>query len=208
MKYYMKKVVAPVTLCVLLAVSLMGCGSSNSAKGAAQYVQGVLDITYQKGTDAYVKAAGADKADALKYSEQAAKAQAQVMAAYFGIEEPSDEVLETFESCYVSLCEKCSYEVKDEGDKVEIQVTGVKIGGSEEIADYIDDFNVKEFVDGDESCTDEAFAKEVSELILAEQDDSSQADVTVEITVTENNGEYAVSDEDLAKVDAAVLQYQ
>ena len=49
---------------VLAAAVLTGCsGSANSGK---EYVQGVLDVAYNKGTDGYVKAADVKEKKLLK----------------------------------------------------------------------------------------------------------------------------------------------
>ena len=54
-----------ITVTLLTAIILAGCSGSDSSK--AEYVQGLLDIAYNKGTEVYVKAADVKEEDAKNY---------------------------------------------------------------------------------------------------------------------------------------------
>lgn len=191
---------------VMLASVLISCSSS---KDAEAYVKGVLDIAYNKGTEDYVKATGAKEVDAKKYMEQSVEAESKILAAYFGIEEPSDEVIEAFKPVVEQLYEGIQYEVEADGDKVTISATDAGFPFSEEAQQYLDDYVVKRYVDGDTSCTDESFAKAMAELLLKEMETAKCGTMvnSVEITVTEKDGGYSISDEDLVKLDEEIISY-
>lgn len=204
----MKKRLAVLILSLILVMTAFaGCGSSGDAEA---YVKGLMDIAYNKGTEAYVKAAGVKKEEAEKYMEQSVEAEAKIVAAYFGIGNPSEEVTAEFKKFVEKMYEGLDYEVKSDGDKVIVTFTQTGITLGEEAQSYIDEFNIKEFVDGDVSCTDEAFAKGIVELLCKElEGDGSAAETKeVEITVTEKDGKYTVSDEDLLKLDTELVVYQ
>lgn len=201
----MKRKLAGLILSVVMAASaLTGCGSSGDG---ADYVKGVLDVAYNQGTESYVDVAGVKEEDAKKYMEQSVTAEAKVMAAYFGIAEPSDEVIAEFKPVVEKLYEGLDYEVKADGDKVKVSSNEVAISISEELETYIDEFNVKAYVDGDASCTDEAFAKAVAEILLKDMGVCGTKTVEVELIVTEKDGKYTISDEDLVKLDEAIIVY-
>lgn len=199
----MKRKLAGMILGVVLAVTALG-GCSKSGNSST-YLKGVLDVAYNKGTQDYVKAAGAKEADAKKYTQQSLEAEAMVMAAYFGIEEPSEEVVTVFTEFCKELYKKVSYEVKDDGKVVINQVT---LPITEDVQNYIDEFNIKQFVDGDTSCTDEAFAKGVTEVLSKALEKAETKEVTVEVKVSEKDGKYSISDEELQKLDEQMLVYE
>lgn len=197
-----------ITVTLLTAIILAGCSGSDSSK--AEYVQGLLDIAYNKGTEVYVKAADVKEEDAKNYSQQALEAEAKVMAAYFGIEEPSEEVLKSFQGFCEKMYKEVSYKVEAKGDRVQVSTNQIIIGSqSEALQNYVDDFNIRQFVDGDASCTDEAFAKgavEVMEQDLKKLFCGTQTK-TIEVTVTEKDGKMSVSDKDLENLDSQIIVY-
>lgn len=203
----MKKRLAGLLVSAVMALSVLtGCGSSGDADA---YTKGVLDIAYHKGTEEYVKVTGAKKADAEKYMEQSMEAQSKALAVYFGIENPSDTVIEAFTPAAEKICELVDYEVEADGDKVIVEAKGVEVKPGEEAKQYLDDYNVKRFVDGDTSCTDESFAKGMAELLVKELESAKDTETTtVEITVTEKDGSFHISDEDMIKVDEALISYE
>lgn len=206
----MKKRLAGIILSVvMLAAGLTGCGSSDDA---ATYVKGLMDVAYNKGTEDYVEASGVKEADAKKYMEQSVEAECKIMAAYFGINNPSEEVIAEFKPVVEKMYESLEYEVKADSDKVKISANEVGIGLGEEAQQYLDDYTVKRYVDGDTTCTDETFAKEMAELLLKQMDKGSCATCDMvsdklEITVTEKDGKFTISDEDLAKLDSELVVY-
>lgn len=205
----MKKRLAGILMGIILAATaLTACGSK--AEGSAQtYVKGVLDVAYNKGTEDYVKATGAKEEDAKKFMAQSVEAEAKIMAAYFGMEEPSAEVIEALKPAVEKMYENVSYTVEASGDKVKVSHKEIYMGASEELQQYIDDFNVKAYIDGDTSCTDEAFAKGIADIILkgTAEDFCGTETKSVELTVTEKDGKYTVSDEDLVALDESMIVY-
>lgn len=205
----MKKQIAAIMSGILLAAAVMtGCG----AKGDPEtYVKGVLDVAYNQGIDDYVEATGAKKADAEKYVKQSMEAEAKIMAAYFGIEDPSDKVIESFEEVVEELYRGLNYEVKADGKEVNVTLHPVRLTLSNAVKDYMEEFNVKRYVDGDKSCTDEVFAEKVSKLLVEGRVATSYVEtidpVTVTVTVEEKDGQYTVSDEDLVKIDESAILY-
>lgn len=203
----MKKRLAGLLVSAIMAVSVLtGCGSSSDV---AAYTKGVLDVAYNKGTDDYVKATGAKKADAEGYMEQSLEVQSKALAVYFGIENPSDAVIEAFVPVAEKICELAEYEVKVDKENVTVEAKGVEVKPGEEAQKYLDDYNVKRFVDGDASCTDESFAKDMAEILVKELESAKDAkSTTVEITVTEKDGSFHITDEDMVKVDEALISYE
>lgn len=206
----MKKRVAGIVLSVtLLAAGLTGCGSSGDA---ADYVKGLMDVAYNKGTEVYVRAADVKEADAKEYMAQSVEAECKIMAAYFGIDNPSDAVIEEFKPVVEKMYESLEYEVEADDNKVNICSNTVGINPGEEVQQYLEDYSVKRYVDGDTSCTDETFAKGVAEVLLKQMESSSaqihdKSSDKVEISVTEKDGKFTVSDEDLAKLDSELVVY-
>lgn len=200
-----KRVIGLILGMAMAATAMTGCGSSGNS---ADYVQGVLDVAYNKGTDTYVKAAGADKEDAKKAADSSLEAEAKVLCAYFGIEEPSEDVLDTFRDFAGKMYEKASYTVKEKGDGVEVVIKPLQLFDDEEVKQYVEDFDIKEFVDGDSSCTDEAFAKGITELLEKKLEKAEYGkEVTISVSVTEKDGKMTVSDEDLLKIDEQIVAY-
>lgn len=200
-----KQIWAGLLVLVLVFTGLTACKSASGGK-AAEYVTALLDVAYGKDTKAYTKLTDASEKDAKAYSEQAIEAQAKILAAYFGMEEPSDKVIEDFEEISRLLYAKAAYTAQDKDGKVVVSITPVTMLQSAVVQDYVDDFNVKEFVEGDASCTDESFAGGLLELL--KKSDISVADKPVEVTisVSEKDGSYTISDEDLEKLDEAVIK--
>lgn len=203
-KQWIRSFISVMLLSVLFLTSCSGSGDG------ADYVKGILDIAYNKGTESYVKATDVKEEEAKKYTQQSLEAEAKVMAAYFGIEEPSEQVIASFQEFCKKLFASISYKVEAKGDKVQISVNQMTIGNSEALQKYVEEFNIKQFVDGDESCTDEAFAKGVTEVLNKELEAGTcgTKDLTIEVTITEKDGKYSISDDELKKIEDQMVVYQ
>lgn len=191
------------------AVLLMGCGSSgNSSKNSdsARYVQAVLDVAYGKDVKEYVELTGEKEADVKKNAESSLAAEAKVMAAYFGMEEPSEDVLSTFEEICGLLYENASYSVEEKDGKVVVKIQPVTALQSDEVTEYVDNYNVKTFVDG-EASDDETFAKGLLEAVKAGKTDTAKESKEVTVTVKEKGTSFTISDEDLMKIDEQIIAY-
>lgn len=202
----MKKINKTCAWVLMGTMLLAGCGSTaDNSKG---YVKGLLDVAYGKGVEDYVQATGVKEADAETYSSQALKSEVNALQAYYGMDtEGTDKTEETLEEVCRILYEKTSYEIKEKDGKAEVTIQPVTALESEAVTGYVDSFNVKEFVDGDQSCTDEAFAEGLLEVLKSEGVEVSDKKTTITVTVTEKDKKPYISDEDLQKLDEAILIY-
>lgn len=202
----MKKINKTCAWVLMGTMLLTGCGSATDHSEG--YVKGLLDVAYGKGVEAYVQVADVKKEDAEKYSSQALKSEVNALQAYYGMDtEGTDKTEETLEEVCRLLYEKTSYEVKEQDGKAEVTIQPVTALESEAVKNYVDDFNVKEFVDGDQSCTDEAFAEGLLEVLKSEGVEVSDKKTTITVTVKEKDKKPFISDEDLQKLDEAILIY-
>lgn len=204
----MKKMIKICTGMMAGAVLLTGCGSASDA-AADKVVKAYLDVAYGKSVEEYADITGTKKEDAEKYSEQALKAEADALQAYYGMDtEGSEKTEKAFEEICSLLFDKAEYNVTAKGDEVTVSFKPVTALESEAVTQYVDDFNVKEFVDGDTSCTDEAFAEGLLEVLKKDGVEVSDKEETVTVSVSEKDGKKTVSSEELSKIDEAVLVYE
>lgn len=192
----------------ILAVLLTGCQSSGSSDNSdsARYVKALLDVAYGKDVKEYAELTGEKEADVKKHAGHSLAAEAKVMAAYFGMEEPSEEVVSTFEEICTLLYEKASYSVEEKDGKVTVTINPVTTLQSDAVTEYADNYNIKTFVDG-EASDDEAFAKGLLEAVKAEKAGTAKESIKVTVTVKEKDKTFTVSDEDLMKIDEQIIAY-
>lgn len=205
MKIFKNKIVAAILLAGLMACSLAGCGKSSGK--ASDYVDAILHIAYF--SDAIDnKTLDMTDDEVRKARQDCADKEAQFLAGYFNMEDISDNTREIFKETAEKLLAKADYTVSEgEGSKVKVSIKPL-IVYSEELQEFVDDFNVKKYVDADKSCTEEKFAEGVAGFLEKSADNAKYADeIEVEVNVTENNGKYEISDEDLSKIDAAMFVY-
>lgn len=203
----MKKLCKLCVFVCMMAVLLTGCGSSaGSSKDSARYVKAVLDVAYGKDVKDYVELTGAKEADVKKNAESALAAEAKVMAAYFGMEEPSEKVLDTLGDVCRLLYEKASYSAAEKDGKIVVTINPVTALQSDEVTEYVDNYNIKEFVDG-ESSDDEAFAKGLLEAVKSGKVETAKESKEITVTVKEKDGSFTISDEDLMKIDEQIIAY-
>lgn len=199
-------------LCIgvcMLTFLLTGCqssGNSSENSDSARYVKAVLDVAYGKDVKSYVELTSEKEADVKKNAESSLAAEAKVMAAYFGMEEPSEEILSTFKEICALLYEKASYSVEEKDGKVEVTIYPVTALQSDNVTEYVDNYNVKTFVDGEPS-DDEAFAKGLLETVKAGKTGTAKESTKVTVTVKEKDRVFTISDEDLMKIDEKIIAY-
>lgn len=203
----MKKMIRICTGMIIGTVLLTGCDSSSEAD-ADKVVKAYLDVAYGKSVKEYAAIADVKEADAKKYSEQSLRAEADALQAYYGMEtEGSGQTEETMEQIARLMFDKAKYSITSEGENVTITFKPVTALRSEAVTQYVDDFNVREFVDGDTSCTDETFAKGLLEVLQKDGVEVSDKDTQVTVTVTDKDGKTTISSDELAKIDEALLVY-
>lgn len=202
----MKRKLVGIMAGVLVLTGLAGCGDSADSKEAT-YVKGLLDVAYNQGVEDYVEVTGTKEDDAKAYTQQSLEAETKVMAAYLGLADASGEAVDVLTNLCGKICEKASYEVEEKDDKVQVTIKPLDIF-SEEVENYIDEYNMKEFIDGDPSCTDEEFVDGLAEILEKElKDPSYEKEVKVQVTVEKEGDSYVISDEDLEKIDSQVILY-
>lgn len=190
------------TVGAMFAGVLTGCGNKGTE---ADYVEGLLDVAYS--SDAMnVKALDMSEDEMTEASKKSVEAEAKYMAAFFNIENPSDETLGYFKEACQALYVWADYKVAQKGDKITVTIKPVEFV-TDELENYVEDYNVRKFVEA-EALTQEAFAKGVSDIIkkTAEKPDYED-EVKVDVAVEKKSGGYVISDEDLAAIDAYILDY-
>jgi len=197
------KKIAALICASMMILSLSACGSGKGSN--ADYVDGLLDVAYFADD---VNGAVSMSDDEIKSAREICKEkEAEFIEAYFNMEEVSDETKKAFEDAAVKLCGAVDYSVSAKGDTVTVTIKPLKVY-SEQLQEYVDDFAVKKYVDVDKSCTEKEFVDNVTELMNKAAENPSYAnEVKVEVKVTKKDGNYSISDEDLAKIDAAMFVY-
>lgn len=191
----------------LLITMLTGCGSSD----AGSYVNALLDVAYGRDVDAYAKIADIDKEEANGYTEQSIQAEAVFMAKYYGFDEKDSDVTDVFADFCKKLYKKAKYTVDNkDGNKVSVEIEPLMVleQAEDDIEAYLEEYNVKAYVDGDKSATRKSAAEKIVQICETYLDKAEYGDpVTVEIDVEEKDGKWYVSDEKLTEVDKNIISY-
>lgn len=191
----------------LLITALTGCGSSE----AETYVSALLDVAYGRDVDAYAKIADIDKEVAEGFMEQSLQAEAVFMAKYYGFDEKDTDVTEVFVEFCKKLYDKAKYTVNSkDGNKVSVEIEPLMVleQAEEDIEAYLEEYNVKAYVDGDKSATRKSAAEKIVQICETYIDKAKYGNpVTVEIDVEEKEGTWLVSDERLNEVDENIISY-
>lgn len=204
MKIKDKKITVLLFMLIFVAVISNGCGSSYTA---ADYVSAILSVAYY--SDAVDnKCLDMKMEDVNKVRQECADKEAQFLEKYFNMENVSDKTHKTFVESAKKISASVSYTVSENGDnKVIVSVKPLVIH-SEKLQKFVDDFNVKRYVDADKSYTEDKFVEGVVKIIDEAASDPEYADeVKIEINVDNKGGNYKISDEDLAKIDSAMFKY-
>ncbi len=204
MRKYSRKIAVLAVLLGVVAVLASGCGRKGTE---TDYVEGLLDVAY--GSDAInAKALDMNDKEISDARSDSLSAEAQFLIKYFHMDEVSKETEDIFKDISGKLSRAADYRVSGEGEEITVTIRPLQVY-SEELQTFVDEFNVKKFVDADASCTEEAFAKGIADILEKAADAPAYGDeVTVKVNVTEKGGKYSVSDEDLAKIDSAMFIYE
>lgn len=203
----MNKMIRIGTGMMMGTVLLTGCGSSSGAD-ADKVVKAYLDVAYGKSVTEYADIADVEESDAKKYSEQALQAEVDALQAYYGMDtEGSSQTEEMLGQVVELMFDKTEYSVTADGENVTVTFKPVTALQSEAVIQYVDDFNVREFVDGDTSCTDEAFAQGLLEILQKDGVETADKDTEITVSVTEKDGKTTIDGDELAKIDEALLVY-
>lgn len=204
MKIKDKKIIAFLFSLIFIVGILNGCGSSGTA---ADYVSAVLSVAYY--SDAVDnKRLDMKTEDVDKARQECADKEAQFLEQYFNLENVSDKTHKSFVEAAKKISACVSYTVTENGDNKVIVTTKPLIIYSEKLQEFVDDFNVKRYVDADKSYTEDKFVEGVVKIIDETVSKPEYADeVKIEISIDKKDGKYQISDEDLAKIDSAMFKY-
>lgn len=199
-----KKLIAALTLCVLTCAMAVGCGSKGTA---VDYVEGVMDLAYASDV---VNDKALDMSDDQKEKakEQSVKAEAEFLAYYLNIEDPSQQALDILAEACQELYKAAAYSVTGNEDEITVTVKPLVVH-TQELEDFVQEFNVKKFVDADSSCTDEAFAKGVAQILKEIAKNPEYEEVkTIKFNIGAGaNKDYSISSDDLKAIDEAIFAY-
>lgn len=168
-------------------------------------------MAYGKDTKAYAELTDTPEDDVKKYTKQSIKAEAEFMAQYYGLDETDDEIVGIFEKLCEKLYDKASYTVtKGKGEQVAVKIKPLMVlqQAREELQEYLEEFNIKAYVDGDAAATEKSCAEKIAEICESYIDKAEYAkEVTVELSVAKKDGTWSVSDGDLNKADKQIICY-
>lgn len=201
----MKKITSFAVCMGLSAVLFTGCGSDGSQ---LDYVEGILNVAYN--SDAInEKALDMSEKDIAAATKASNESEAKFLAAYFNMEDVSEDTEKAFEEIAAKIAMATDYTVEESGSgEVTVKIKPLKVT-SDELEEFVEDFNVKKFVDADESCTEEAFTEGVVEILEKNMKNPQYGEeVTIKVAVTKKDGKYSISDEDMVKLDSAMFVYE
>jgi uncharacterized Zn finger protein len=210
----------------ILAVCLFGCGSPSF--DAAMYVKGTLDATYLGAAEkSYLEITDSTAEEITATYLVSMEIETDYFLRYFEIEEdyiPSSFVSEVIEM-YKQIYAKSKYEIGDvskSGDNYLVSVTIHPIDIIEKVIDNDIDGIINDFYDradnGDfDDKTDEeietVWARNVIDAVKARVGSIgylSPETISVQVVVeseTRNEVLYAISDNDLMRIDSLIIQY-
>ena len=213
---------AVILLLMLCLSALCGCRADFDP---AVFVQGELDLVYRNQyTDPFLKATGMTEEAAAQRYAAGIEAEMGYFAEAFGIDLSlcGEDVKEALRDVCRQLCSHAKYEVgaaeeTDGGYRVTVTVRPVDIirqvretDGAAFTEAWTARYNKGEFDTLTEQQYEEEWAQGVLSLFrdrLENVDYQEPETVTVEITRGEEQGQYVIDAEDLARVDALVLAY-
>lgn len=200
----MKKITSFVLCMGISAALFTGCGSNGSQ---SDYVEGILNVAYN--SDAInEKALDMSEKDIAAATKASNESEAKFLEAYFNMEDVSDDTQKAFEEIAAKIAMITDYTVEESSsEEVMVKIKPLKVV-SDELEEFVEDFNVKKFVDADESCTEEAFVDGVVEILEKNVKNPQYGEeTTIKVNVTKKDGKYTISDEDMVKLDSAMFIY-
>lgn len=101
------------------------------------------------------------KDDVEKAKDSCIEKEAEFLTEYFNMEDVSDSTKKSLEGAAEKIFSSAKYTVEEKGDKVLVTIEPLKVL-TDSFQEYVDDFNVKKYVEADDSCTEEEFVDGVT----------------------------------------------
>lgn len=187
-----------------------------------EYVEGLLDVNFHGEFEAYMQMTGASREDAEARYENCVNTLADEMKEYFLIDTKDTEIRDTLREIAKELYLNSNYAaaeaILDETTgqysvNVRIDPLTFFVDVEEEVEAYVDDMNnrvmEREFVDVSEADYEKIYAEGLVEILQDHVSSLSYGDavtVNLKFTFDEANQTTFVTDEELAKVTARLLE--
>lgn len=204
-------------LCLIIVFSLTGC-SSKWEKTYQNYVKSLIAINYLGATEDYVKATGANQADADALYEENMEHLADNILAYYDV---TISDVSGAKQGYIDLAKNIYSKINYKVDKavesngvytVDVTVYPINIFAqtNDAVIAYVDKFNQDVAAGVYNDYTMEQYETEFSNGLLAILNDAclnmTYADpVVITVTIVEDDDIYYISDEDFLAIDAAMI---
>lgn len=216
MKLLLKKLSA-FSLCLLLTFSLAGCSSSQEKK-YQNYIKSLISINYLGVTDDYIKATGANEADAIALYEANIDLLTDNLLAYYNLQiTNSPEIRAEYVELAKSIYKKANYKVSKAYKKDNLYFVDVTISPfdffnqvSPEVSAYIESFNTRvtagEFNDYTLTEYETEFSVGFLEILNAACLEMTYAEpVTVTVQIVSDGDTFYISNKDFLAIDAAMF---
>ena len=204
-------------LCLIIVFSLTGC-SSKWEKTYQNYVKSLIAINYLGATEDYVKATGANQADADALYEENMEHLADNILAYYDV---TISDVSGAKQGYIDLAKNIYSKINYKVDKavesngvytVDVTIYPINIFAqtNDAVIAYVDKFNQDVAAGVYNDYTMEQYETEFSNGLLAILNDAclnmTYADpVVITVTIVEDDDIYYISDEDFLAIDAAMI---
>lgn len=216
MKSKLKKVL-PLFLCFVMLLPLTGCGNKLENR-YKDYVNSLIAINYLGAKDDYIKATGANQADADALYEENMEHLADNILAYYDVTiSDASGAKQGYIDLAKNIYSKVNYKVdkaKENNGVYTVDVTiypiNIFIQTKEQVIAYVERFNqgVSDGAYNDYSLAQ--YEQEFSDGLLAILNEGclnmTYADpVVITVTIIEEDDVYYISDEDFLAIDAAMI---
>ncbi len=204
-------------LCLIIVFSLSGC-SSKWEKTYQNYVKSLIAINYLGATEDYVKATGANQADADALYEENMEHLADNILAYYDVtisdvSGAKQGYIDLAKNIYSKINYKVDKAVESDGVyTVDVTIYPINIFAqtNDAVIAYVDKFNQDVAAGVYNDYTMEQYETEFSNGLLAILNDAclnmTYADpVVITVTIVEDDDIYYISDEDFLAIDAAMI---
>ena len=204
-------------LCLIIVFSLTGC-SSKWEKTYQNYVKSLIAINYLGATEDYVKATGANQADADALYEENMEHLADNILAYYDVtisdvSGAKQGYIDLAKNIYSKINYKVDKAVESDGVyTVDVTIYPINIFAqtNDAVIAYVNKFNQDVAAGVYNDYTMEQYETEFSNGLLAILNDAclnmTYADpVVITVTIVEDDDIYYISDEDFLAIDAAMI---
>lgn len=211
-----KKITA-LSLCLLMLVSLTSCGKDYE-KAYSNYIKSLIGINYLGATDDYIKATGANKADAEALYEANANMLADNIQAYYGvIITDAPELQEEYVALAKQIYSTINFSIKKvyEGTNsyyVDIEIYPIDIFNqtASEVEAYVDTFNQAvangDYNDYTLSEYETIFSRGLIDILFEGSLVMTYAEpVVVTAEIIQDGDKYYISDSDFLAIDSALF---